>query len=71
MEQNPARPENLVMTQADPAPPPLPLTPPNQRGKVRIDPETLGELKRLAERVGGLERLKEVIDALLKVQAPG
>ncbi len=74
MAQNASGPENLVMTQAEVAPPPdvtVPDPPPERRangGAGQLDPDTLRDLKRLAERVGGLEKLREVIDVLMGVK---
>jgi len=64
------RPESLVLTEADTVPPPHDVTVPEppefdkQAVTDGADPETLRELRRLAERVGGLKRLREIVDVL-------
>jgi hypothetical protein len=74
MLHKPPRPQDLVLTEAEPVPPPHDLTvlePAAQNqakgGAGEVDPEVLREVKRLAERVGGLKRLKEVVDVLARL----
>lgn len=72
MTRKPSESNDLLLTEAQPVPPPHDVTVPeppsaDQSGMVgRMDPEVLRELRRLAERVGGLEKLKEVIDIMLR-----
>jgi hypothetical protein len=68
MVQISTKPQDLVMTEAEPAPPPEShMANRAERGAVEVGPEVLTELKCLAERVGGLKKLRELIDVLLEV----
>ncbi len=62
------RPEQLVMTKGDVPPPPDPTVPEPSGIPTGIDPETLHEVKSLADRIGGLEKLRDLVDALLRLQ---
>ena len=74
MVQKPPRPQDLVLTEGEPVPPPQTVAAPEAKPAKKaegdtgdIDPEMLREVKRLADRVGGLQRLKEVVDVLIRL----
>jgi hypothetical protein len=57
-----ADPRELVLTEAEQAPPPEPTVP-----ELRVlEGEALREVKQLADRLGGLQRLRDLLDTLLK-----
>ncbi len=79
MEQKEAHPEQLVLTQAEQAPPPEPTVPePAPRPRKRGDgsppgadgagQDALLEVKRFAERIGGLERLHQLVEELIRLK---
>jgi len=66
-------PRKLVMTEAEPAPPPGPTVPEPRiegadarapRDSAGRDTAALREVKQLADRLGGLERLQELLNVL-------
>jgi hypothetical protein len=62
-------PRDLVMTEAEPAPPPdvtVPEPAEAERGSVArtLDPQLVTDINRLAERIGGMDKLKAIVDQL-------
>ncbi|HLW68877.1 MAG TPA: hypothetical protein VKS79_26435 [Gemmataceae bacterium] len=73
MERQHSKPEDLVLTEADPVPPPdmtVPdaHSPQPDSGTGQFDPNMLLEVKRLAHRVGGIENLRNLIEALIRFE---
>ncbi len=71
MSREAPKPEELVMTQAEPVPPPAAAPVPGQEpGDGDLDFHLLLQVKELADRVGGPEKLRELVDTLIRLQAP-
>ena len=69
-----SNPGPLVMTEAEPVPPPDVTVPEpssshsSSSTEGSMDPQVLLEVKALADRVGGLEKLRDLVDTLLKIR---
>lgn len=71
MKHDIPEPQELVLTEGEPVPPPEPTVPEPSESAHGHDGkcgQELLEVKRLAERVGGPEKLRELVEVLIRLR---